>query len=221
MAKRLISSLFFSVMIFCSLTVSAQNQITINLPKLFSDGKLTVLNRNAKLLSDSSRNYIFLNEDYKEGLVWINGVSFSTGTIEIDLKGRDVYQHSFVGIAFHGINDSTFDAIYFRPFQFRTDDPVRRVRGIQYVSHPVLTWQFLRKESPGQFEKEVKPVPDPNNWFHASIRITESEVSVFVDYATEPCLKVSLLGKNKSGMIGLFAADRSDGSFSNLSIQTE
>jgi hypothetical protein len=159
-----------------------------------------------------------LSEEVDEGLVWLNGVSFSTGTIEIDLKGQDVYQHSFVGIAFHAADDSTFEAVYFRPFQFRTDDTARQKRGVQYVSLPENTWQVLRAQHPGIYEQPVNPGPDPNDWFHATFVVSDREVRVFVNNASEPCLSVPLLGNRKNGKIGLYTADRSGGSFSNLSI---
>jgi hypothetical protein len=162
-----------------------------------------------------------LSEEYGEGLVWINGVSFSTGTIEIDLKGQDVYQHSFVGIAFRGVDDSTFDAVYFRPFQFLTSDSVRKTRGVQYVSLPEYTWQKLRAERSGVFEQAVTPAPDPNDWFHARIVIHENEVLVYVNHAARPSLHVPLLSDRKKGMIGLYTADRSGGSFGNLTIESE
>src|SRR5688572_21152277 len=69
-----------------------------------------------------------------DGIAWLKGVTFSEGTIELDLRGRDVLQKSFLGIAFHGIDTGTFDAIYFRPFNFRSEDPVRKIHAVQYVS---------------------------------------------------------------------------------------
>jgi len=41
-----------------------------------------------------------------------------------------------VGIAFHGSDNKTLDAIYFRPFNFQSTDPVRKIHAVQYVSHP-------------------------------------------------------------------------------------
>jgi hypothetical protein len=47
------------------------------------------------------------------GLVWINGSDFAEGTIELDIRGRDLMQRSFVGIAFHGKGD-TYESVYLR-----------------------------------------------------------------------------------------------------------
>lgn len=211
------------IIIICLAVLSpalqSKDKIKFDLADLYKKNKVTVVKRNVTIGTDRSKNSLTLSEDVDEGLVWIDGVSFSTGTIEIDLKGQDVYQHSFVGIAFHGINDSTFDAVYFRPFQFLTSDSVRKTRGIQYISLPKFTWQQLRAEQHGIFEKPVEPPPDPNDWFHATIVVTNNEVAVYVNNATTPVLRVNLLGTSRTGKIALYTADRSGGSFANLSIQ--
>ncbi len=49
------------------------------------------------------------------GVVWIEGSDFAQGTIEVDVRGRDVPGRSFVGVAFHRQDDNTYDAVYLRP----------------------------------------------------------------------------------------------------------
>lgn len=189
----------------------------IYLKKLFKKNRLTIVNRETKVGKEKDIEYIefLLNED--EGLAWIDGMDFKTGVIELDLKGQDVFQHSFLGIAFHGSNDTTFEAIYFRPFQFHTTDTVRQRRAVQYINLPEDTWSRLRETQSGKFENSVAPAPDPNDWFHARFVITEKEALVYVNDSPNPCLTVPLLGA-KSGKIGLYTADRSGGSFANLRI---
>src|ERR1017187_621430 len=51
---------------------------------------------------------------------------------------------SGLGIAFHGEDTSTYDAVYFRPFNFNTTDPVRKIHAVQYVSMPDNPWFRLR-----------------------------------------------------------------------------
>ena len=67
-------------------------------------------------------------------------------------------------MAFHGLNDTTFDAVYFRPFNF--NNPARNGHSVQYISHPEFPWYKLRKE---QYENLINPVPEPNDWFHVLI----------------------------------------------------
>lgn len=217
---RRICILIFSLIPVCYCSYG-QSETSYNLRKLLTEKKLTVANRAISPETDTKKNAVILSEEEKEGLAWIDGVSFATGTIDIDLKGQDVYQHSFLGIAFHGTGDSTFDAIYFRPFQFRTIDPVRRTRGIQYISLPGHTWQQLREAHPGVYEKTVDPAPDPDDWFHARIVVKENEILVYVNDAVNPCLQVALLNKRKTGKIALYTADRSGGSFANLIIKND
>src|SRR5207237_504148 len=100
--------------------------------------------------------------------------------IELDIKGKDVQGQSFVGVAFHGVDDTTYDAVYLRPFNFKTDDPVRNTHAVQYVSHPTYPWQKLRAEHPGEYEQPVTPAPDPNGWFHVRVVVASPKVSVFV-----------------------------------------
>jgi len=151
------------------------------------------------------------------GLALPRALTFSTGTIEIDLKGKDVRQRSFLGVAFNVVDEKTFEAVYFRPFNFKAEDPVRN-RSVQYIAWPASTWEHLRKTASGQFEKPVNPVPDPDGWFHAQIEVTASKVRVFVNHAKEPSLVVARLS---SGGIerpfGLFV-DSADGQYANLTV---
>jgi len=151
------------------------------------------------------------------GLALPRTVSFSTGTIEIDLKGKNVRQRSFLGVAFNVVDEKTFEAVYFRPFNFKAEEPFRR-RAVQYVAWPKNTWEHLRTNSPGQYENAVNPVPDPDGWFHARIDVTDEQVRVFVNHAKEPILVVRRLSKGGVARpAGLFV-DSSDGHYANLAL---
>jgi hypothetical protein len=151
------------------------------------------------------------------GLALVEGMEFAEGTIEIDLKGKGKQEASFLGVAFSVADGKTFEAVYFRPFNFMRDDEAFRVRAVQYISWPDNTWEKLRKEKPGVYESAVKPVPDPSGWFHARIEVTKQKVSVWVDDAKEPCLIVDRLAKREKGKLGLWV-DSKEGEFSNLKI---
>lgn len=211
------------IMIACMIagTTTANAQLTnqFDLAQLYKDNKLTVFNRDITV--DETKKSIELSQELGEGLVWINGVSFSTGTIELDLKGQNIFQHSFLGIAFHGVDDSTFEAIYFRPFRFLATDAAGKSHGVQYVSLPVYTWQKLRADHPGMFENKVSPVPDPDNWFHTKIVVKEKEVLVYVNDAATPSLQAPLLNNRNNGRIALYTADQSGGTFANLVIRND
>ena len=179
---------------------------------------LTVFNRTASSFKDESRKGVRLSESQGDGVAYLKGIEFANGTLEFDVKGKDVQQQSFVGMAFHGVDETTYDAIYFRPFNFRTEDQARRIRAVQYVSHPANPWQKLRTEHPGKYEKGINPPPDPNGWFHVRVVVASPKVSVFVGDAKEPSLVVDQLSDRKKGLVGLWVGNTSGGDFANVKI---
>ena len=177
-----------------------------------------VFNRSVSSLSDGTRKGLRLSSSPGDGVAYLRGTEFGNGTIEVDIKGKDVQGQSFVGIAFHGVDSTTYDAIYFRPFNFRTPDSTRHSHAVQYISHPTYTWQKLRAERPGSFEQPVSPAPDPNAWFHVRVVVASPKVSVFVGDAKQPSLVVDQLNDRTKGLVGLWVGNNSDGDFANLTI---
>jgi hypothetical protein len=167
---------------------------------------------------DGSPLVIHLDSAPGDGIAWMEGRSFTKGIIEFDEKGKDVLQQSFVGIAFHGVNDSTFEVVYFRPFNFRSADPARKLHAVQYTAPPLFEWPRLRSEHPNQYEKPVIPEPDPNEWFHVRIEVTENKVSAFVNGNSMPALEVVPLVHSSGIMIGYWVGNGSDGDWKNLQI---
>ena len=151
------------------------------------------------------------------GLAWVNGLEFSTGTIEIELKGKNVRQQSFLGIAFNGQDAKHLEAIYFRPFNFKAADSLFRKRAVQYIAWPDYTWEKLRKETPWTYEKPVSNITDPNGWFKAKIQITDHQVEVFVNDSPSHALTVTRITPYGKGKVGLLV-DIKDGHFANLKI---
>lgn len=153
------------------------------------------------------------------GLALPVGVEFDTGAIELELRGKSQRGRSFLGVAFNVIDDKTFEAIYFRPFNFKAEAPFRG-RAVQYISWPDNTWEKLRTGHPGLFEQAVNPVPDPDDWFRARIEVTDRQVRVFVNNAKEPCLVVERLAGSKARRpMGLFV-DSADGYYANARLTT-
>lgn len=152
------------------------------------------------------------------GLALPPGAAFATGTIAIDLKGRNLRQRSFLGVAFNVVDAKTFEAVYFRPFNFKADDPFRG-RAVQYIAWPTNTWEHLRKTQPGRFEQPLDPAPDPDGWFHAEVEVTTSQVRVFVNHAKTPSLVVARLSSGAGIVrpVGLFV-DSADRHYANLTI---
>src|SRR5436305_12587770 len=177
---------------------------------------LEVFNRTVSSLHDGARAGVHLSEGAGEGPAYLRQIELGNGTIELDIRGKDIPQQSFVGVAFHGVDGTTYDAIYFRPFNFRAEDPARRGHAVQYIAQPIYPWQKLRAEQPGKYERAIDPVPDPNAWFHVRVVVTSPKVSVFVDDAKEPSLVVDQLSNRKIGLAGLWAGTNSGGDFAKV-----
>lgn len=195
--------------------------ISPDLTAIVSGKGWTVSGRTVVQVVDEGRNAIKFDRGDGAGVAWLEASEFANGVIEVDLKGEDVFQKSFVGIAFHGLTAESYDAVYFRPFNFKTLDPERRVHAVQYISHPEWTWERLRAERHNIYEKAVAPVPDPNGWFHARVVVTKSKVSVYVNEAKVPSLTVDGLSDRRGGRIGLWVGSGSEGTFANLKIRAE
>jgi hypothetical protein len=170
------------------------------------------------LYEDLKKNAIHLDEKSDPGVAWLENILFGNGIIEFDAQGKDVLQHSFIGIAFHGLNDTTYDAVYFRPFNFKSPDAVRRSHSVQYISHPAFDWEKLRTEFPNQYEQAVSPAPDAAEWFHVRVVISNPKVTVYVNDNKQPVLVIDQLSDRKRGKIGFWVGNQSDGNFANIKI---
>jgi hypothetical protein len=177
-----------------------------------------IVNRDLQVLQEDSRSLIRLDAREGDGIAILDGAAFSEGVIELDVRGEDAQGRSFVGVAFHVQNDSTFEAVYLRPFNFRASDPVRQRRALQYISQPAYTWYRLREESPGAYESAVQPALDPDGWVRLRIVVSEPELQVYAGGGAEPDLVVQRLGGLKSGQIGLWVGNGSAGDFANVRI---
>jgi hypothetical protein len=214
------NNLIFRRTLYLCLLISSfcqgQKLAKYNLSELLTDGKLiTYPTEEVKVLSDNTRQGILCN-----GIVWLKGVTFSTGSIDIDIRGKDVFQQSFVGIAFHGVDTVTYDGIYFRPFNFQSPDTLRRKHMVQYISQPDYPWDRLRKEHPLMYESGITPAPLAAGWFHAHIVVDKESITVFVDHSKTPSLKVKKLNTRTDGLIGMWSSALS-GDFANLDISAK
>jgi hypothetical protein len=199
---------------------SSMAQIKMIIPDLSRKDNLQTVNRQLSLLTDRlGKPIVHLNANDGPGVGWINGLNFTTGIIEFDVKGKNVLQQSFVGLAFHGVNDSTYESIYFRPFNFQADDLIRKKHAVQYISLPGFDWKYLRETYPDKYEHAALAFIDPNEWFHVKIIIETNKIQVFVNTDVKACIIVEPLTNNLSGKIGFWVGQASDGDFSNLTLQ--
>lgn len=189
-----------------------------NLGKLAQSRNIEVFNRTLDQTKAGVPEAVFLNSANDYGLAWITGVDFSNGTIELEMKGENNAGRSFVGVAFHGQNNKTFDAVYLRPFNFQAPAAEHRSHAIQYISVPEHDWSELRQKYPGKYEAALVPAPAPNSWVKLKLVVEGKNVSAFVNGADKPALSIELLDDRAKGKLGLWVGNGSDGWFRNLRI---
>ena len=194
-------------------SVEARAQAAGTLPAI-----ARTVNRTHTIAQENGRPIVRLDAKEGDGMAIVEDAPFVEGTLELDVRGEDVPQRSFVGVAFGVRDDSTYEAVYLRPFNFRTPDTARAKRAVQYVSQPAYPWQKLRQESPGKYEQPVKPVPDPTGWVRMRLVVTRTQVSVYANSGDEPDLVVTRLGDVKPGPVAFWVGNGSRGDFANLRI---
>ena len=197
-------------------SVSGQKITNYNLTQLLSENRFdtTEFRQEIKVLDSTKKVAITV-----KGLLWLRDVMFDEGTIDIDIRGRNIYLNSFAGIAFHGKDKKKYDVVYFCPFRFDDGDTTNWY-SVKYMSVPDFGYGKLRKEHPHVYENAATPSPAPDQWFHVTIVVEKKWIAVYVDHHKIPSLKVEKLPTLTTGRIGLWSYDRSLSSdFANLSIR--
>ena len=207
----------FSILLY-SEEAFAQNTVSINFYDL-QNKEIQAINRVMTFENTADKKYINLSRDKEVGLIWLPVEDFQNGTIEIVMRGINEFQRSFIGIAFHGTDDSTYEAVYCRPFNFLAEDSIRHSRAIQYISHPTYTWEKLRAEQSGVFENGIINPPDPGGWFTMKLVIDDKTIKAFINSNETPSLVVEKLNDISSGKTGIFVADNSGGDFESVKIE--
>jgi hypothetical protein len=175
-------------------------------------------NRGPALVDTVGRTILRFPEAPSDGVAWTSAIDVSDGDIDVDVRGRDVLQKSFLGVVFRVANDTTFDLVYLRPFNFASTDTARHAHAVQYTSYPTFPWERLRSEHPGAYESAVHPQPRAADWVHLRVSFRGTDVTVFLDNSATPTLHVQSLGGRSHGGIGLWVGDASNGDFANLRV---
>jgi hypothetical protein len=189
----------------------------IDLAERLSAKQLRPVNRDVTALPGAA-GAVKLSEKPGNGVAWIEGTDFAEGTIELDVRGRDVQGQSFLGVAFHRKDDSAYECVYLRPFNFRAQDADRHQHAVQYISLPDYDWPRLRKEFPEEFENPVDASVPPTDWVPLRVVVKGSTIQIYVGGAKSPTLEVRKLGQLDRGQVGLWVGNASDGDFRNLRI---
>ncbi len=199
-----------------AVTAAAAAQ-SFDLAALLAAGKLRAVNRDvARFAGD--RPGVHVSEGADAGIVWIGGSDVAEGTIAVDVRGRDVFQRSFLGLAFHRQDDKAYEAVYLRPFNFRATDPARHQHAVQYISLPDFDWPTLREQFPEEFENPVDASVSPTDWVTLRLVVQREKIQIFAGAAAAPALEVRRLGTLTHGQVGLWVGNGSDGDFANLRV---
>jgi hypothetical protein len=174
--------------------------------------ELDVVNRDVVVTS----NAVNLSAAPGAGLAWVQGLEVNEGCLALEVKGSNEEGRSFVGLAFRGVDNDTYDTVYLRPFVYQSDDPARSSNALQYMSLPDFGWPVLRERSPGVYEKSLGSRPSPDAWVQLVVKFGEGRLRVFADGAKQPQLDVPLLTQQAAGRVALWVGNNSAGSFRNL-----
>jgi hypothetical protein len=128
-------------------------------------------------------------------VAWVEGSDFKSGTIEVDIRGREDLQQNYVGVAFHRQDDNTYEAVYLRPFNFRAPDPVRKQHAVQYIKLPGFDFDDLRDDFPEEFENPVAASVEPTDWVRLRVVVAGSTVQIYVGPVRQVTLEVRKLGE--------------------------
>ena len=215
-----ISKTITSFSIFLLISVLCIAQSKVNLAEQFQKENIVSVNRTISLYGDQLEA-IEMNAMNSDGLGILKNVAFTNGTINLEILGENNPGKSFVGFAFNIQDNSTYEVVYFRPFNFVAKEQIRKEHMVQYIFHPEFTWRKLREERTGEFESEIKNPPNPEAWIPAKIKISDKLVNVYLEGRSEPVLTVDRLSLPKSDKIGLWTGFGSSGRFRNLTFIKE
>ena len=157
------------------------------------------------------------------GLAVLRGVTFTDGTIELDVAGRRgphavPADRGFIGVAFRTRPDGeTYEYLYLRPDNGRADDQVRRNHSTQYAAQPDFDFDRLRKESPERYESYVDL--EPGVWTRMRVEVAGRTARLYVHDAPQPALVVTdlKLGAGGGG-VALWIGPGTEGFFANVRV---
>ncbi|MDD2304727.1 MAG: hypothetical protein PHP53_08525 [Prolixibacteraceae bacterium] len=202
MKKNALLWLLF-LFIFSNLSVG-QKVIEYNLADLHRSGQLIAKNRVITIEKDNNGEFIRLGKAMVGSAILLPADDFKRGKIEALVRGKDIFQGSFAGLAFHAQSDSIFDLVYCRPFNFQTSDSLRRIHMIQYAYFPKLDWQVLRVKYNSIYEKGIANPPKADEWFKLTLEVDEKQVKAYINDSNTPTLVVEKLNQISTGKVGIF-----------------
>ena len=230
------SILFASIISFAAVAAFAQNQKlvlrnqTFELHNVtgsiidFEGSKVLKIERDLKALPFDVNNIEkTVDEPHYARLVGLE--DFENGTIEVKMYSQIQNPPPYPGVAgFIGVyfrikeDDSAFEGIYVRPKVGRAGTQRVRNHAVQYISYPHAKFDTLRKSyPPGSYEGSA-PVA-LNEWINMRIEVNGETAEMFVnDMKYSSFIVDKMLGKHKTGGVGLYVDIGTIGYFKDLKV---
>lgn len=189
----------------------------------FQGKKVLKIERDMKAIPfDSTNIEATVDEPHYARIVGLD--DFENGTIEVSLYSQLQNPPPYSGVAgFIGIffrvkeDDSAFECIYLRPKVGRVKNQFYRNRCVQYIAYPDYKFDKLRKIAPSKYEGAA-PV-GLNEWIKMRLEIDGETAELFVNNLKYASFVVGkLLGKTKTGGLGLYVDIGTIGYFKDLKI---
>jgi len=157
------------------------------------------------------------------GMAVLRGVTFTDGTLELDVAGRRgpyavAADRGFIGVAFRTRADRvTYEYIYLRPDNGRADDQVRRNHATQYAAQPGFDFDRLRRDSPERYESYVDL--ESGVWTRLRIEVAGRTAKLYVHGAPQPVLVVTDLKLGtEGGGVALWIGPGTEGFFTDVRV---
>jgi hypothetical protein len=138
------------------------------------------------------------------GYVWMEGLVFREGTIEVRLKGKGSF-----GVAFGTPGDQ--EGIVFTPANFTND----KMPSVNHVGSIDPGKRLLQKSN---VAFAPKTAPNPDDWFDVKVDVKSDVVRIYVGDAAEPWLTTDRYHKTNSGKAGLCFHEGSKAEFMNFQV---
>jgi hypothetical protein len=229
MKNKFVITVFFSL---CAAAIFAQNITFQNQNFEAKNVHAAVVQLNGEQVLKVERDLAAIPFDVKKlestvdepTYVKLQNVNFGDGTIEVKMLARIQnpspfeFAQGFIGLAFRiDERDKAFEAIYLRPKVGRSDNQKFRNKTVQYFAYPDFKFERLRREFPETYETAA-PV-GIEEWITFRIEVRGERAELFVNNARHSTMVVpKMLGKTRSGGIGLWVDIGTEGYFKDLKI---
>lgn len=190
----------------------------------FQGKKVLKIERDLKALPfDVNRIEATVDEPHYARLAGME--DFENGTIEVKMYSQIQDPPPYPGVAgFIGVyfrikeDDSAFEGIYLRPKVGRVNNQMFRNHAVQYISYPHAKFDTLRKTyPPGSYEGSA-PVA-LKEWIKMRIEVNGDMAEMFINDLKYSSFVVNkMLGRHKTGAIGLYVDIGTIGYFKDLKV---